>query len=97
MMRIIWIVIILVGFYFLAEAFIKIRRILPAYHSKELCSCLFVNHQNRDYCDALVKQWLPIGQVVVNSEKKTVEATFVRASRVSRFVDERFGCRLDPL
>lgn len=68
---------------------------LPSFHSKEMCSCLFVAEQSEDYCRDLVQHWIPIQGDQVDYKSRQVTARGLGVTRSAHFVSERFGCQLD--
>ncbi len=66
------------------------------YHAKEMCSCLFVEGRSEQSCADYVRQsTVPVKDVVVDAEKKTVRASSLGVTSTARYKGQREGCGLD--
>lgn len=71
--------------------------LVSRYRAKALCSCLFVMQQSLDYCRRWSKQQPNVASFRIDRETKTVHASALTLwSGKARFVNEKFGCVLEP-
>ncbi|MBX5483346.1 MAG: hypothetical protein IRZ16_16115 [Myxococcaceae bacterium] len=72
-------------------------QLISGYTAKELCSCLFVMERDEDYCRAWTKASPAVANARVDRAHKSVEAgALMFWMRRAHYVDEHFGCVLDP-
>ena len=70
--------------------------ILGAYSAKEYCSCRYVMQHPATYCESYVAQYLPLGQLLDEADRKRVTATGLGRSHSAVWLSPRQGCRLLP-
>jgi len=70
--------------------------ILSAYTAKEYCSCRYVMDNPVDYCQAYVKQYLPIDSFQDDVQQRRVTAGGLGRSHTAVWSGARQGCRLVP-
>ncbi|MFG0380397.1 amidase [Pseudomonas sp. zbq_18] len=70
--------------------------ILPAYAAKEYCSCRYVTDNPAEYCEGYVEQYVPLGELRDDAERKQVTASGLGQTRVAMWRDQRSGCVLMP-
>ncbi|MBP5077229.1 amidase [Pseudomonas chlororaphis] len=70
--------------------------ILSAYSAKEYCSCRYVMHNDAEYCEGYVQQYLPLKSLQDDAEHKRVSASGLGRSHSAVWLSERQGCRLEP-
>lgn len=70
--------------------------ILGAYSAKEYCSCRYVMQHPATYCESYVAQYLPLGQLLDESDRKRVTATGLGRRHSAVWLSPRQGCRLLP-
>lgn len=71
--------------------------LVTAYVAKELCSCLFVEERDFDYCNAWTQQSPAVTKVHVDFDAQRVETTALLDWGASAHFDsDHFGCVLDP-
>ncbi len=73
---------------------IELAKIVPNYYAKEMCSCLFVMEQDRNYCDESIKQDPPPQKIKVNYKDKTVKAIFYIFKEKAIWVSDEEGCQI---
>jgi hypothetical protein len=70
--------------------------ILSAYSAKEYCSCRYVSQNSADYCQAYIKQYLPLSSLSEDAGQRRVLASGLGRSNTAAWVGPRQGCRLIP-
>ncbi|QXI39430.1 amidase [Pseudomonas xantholysinigenes] len=70
--------------------------ILSAYSAKEYCSCRFVMGFDAAYCRGYVKQYLPLGLLEEDSDRRLVTAAGLGRRNQAAWQGAREGCRLLP-
>lgn len=70
--------------------------VLPGFTAKEHCSCRFVMGQDEAYCRLYSKQYIPIGEIVVDEAARRVTARGTGVTRSARWLSPREGCRMEP-
>ncbi|MNJ47276.1 hypothetical protein D3C77_424310 [compost metagenome] len=68
--------------------------ILSAYSAKEYCSCRFVMGFDVPYCQAYVRQYLPLSRL--EEQNRLVTAAGLGVERRARWQGAREGCGLLP-
>lgn len=86
---------VVVGLIIYGDDIRRMPKIGAGFYAKEFCSCYFVNGQSEDFCRDLVHQYVPLTQLKIDSEHRTVQAESLGAVRSARWVSERFGCVLN--
>ena len=75
--------------------------IIGAYSAKEYCSCRYVSGNPAEYCVGYVEQYLPLGALHDDAERKRVTAEGLGSRQTAAWLGERHGCQLqsqaDPL
>ena len=70
--------------------------LLTAYRAKDMCSCMFVQGRDEDYCRDWTKASPNLASLSVDTEAKTVYTEALQYwSATARFVDAKQGCVLD--
>ena len=69
-------------------------KVVSSSYAKELCSCLFVVKQKKEYCRKYAKQIVPVGSENIDDTKKTVTATALGLTSTAIFHNKRLGCGL---
>lgn len=70
--------------------------ILSAYSAKEYCSCRFVMGFDTPYCQAYVRQYLPLSRLEENTQARQVTAVGLGVERRALWRGSREGCSLLP-
>ncbi len=70
--------------------------IISSFYAKQMCSCLFVTGQTEDRCRNESRQYVPISGYTIDWETKAVTVRGLGRTNRAHFVDERYGCVLDP-
>lgn len=68
--------------------------ILPAYSAKEYCSCRYVMGNPAAYCAAYIEQYLPLGELVDDEQRRRVSARGLGNTQIAQWLGPRQGCRL---
>lgn len=68
--------------------------IISSYYAKELCTCLFVIEQKEETCHTIVRQYVPISEVLVDREARTVTTSGLFQTNRARFEGPQLGCTL---
>ena len=70
--------------------------LLTAYRAKDMCSCVFVQGRDEDYCRDWTKASPNLASLSVDMDTKTVHTEAMQYwSATARFVDTKQGCVLD--
>ena len=70
--------------------------LLTAYRAKDMCSCMFVQGRDEDYCRDWTKASPNLASLSVDTEAQTVHTEAMQYwSATARFVDAKQGCVLD--
>ncbi|AIL60208.1 hypothetical protein [Pseudomonas alkylphenolica] len=78
------------------QALADFTGILSAYSAKEYCSCRFVMGFDAPYCQAYVRQYLPLSRLEENAHSRQVTAVGLGVERRARWQGAREGCGLLP-
>jgi len=74
----------------------KFFKIIPNNFAKEVCSCIFVENQTKNYCQEYGRQMFDIsGYQVLEAEKEVLAWGFSFAAKAV-YDGPRYGCRLVP-
>ncbi|MCB1323699.1 MAG: hypothetical protein H7A21_19970 [Spirochaetales bacterium] len=71
--------------------------IISSYYAKEFCSCYYVVGRTEEQCHDYARQYVPISDFENDPETKTVTVTGLWHTNRAHYVDQRFGCALEPL
>lgn len=78
------------------DAVADIPNLPSSFEAKEMCSCLFVEGHEQEFCERFVQQsTLPSDSRVIDREARTVTVEALWITHRARYVSERFGCVLD--
>ncbi len=70
-------------------------QILSSWTSKSLCTCLFLQGHDEDFCrDYADRHWIPIQEINIDSKNKTVKVKALWHSNEAFFKDLKNGCSL---
>ena len=70
--------------------------LLTSYRAKDMCSCVFVQDRDEEYCRNWTKASPNLATMSVDMDEKTVHTEAMQYwSATARFVDEKQGCVLD--
>lgn len=69
--------------------------IISSYYAKEMCTCVFVIEQKEETCHNIVRQYVPISEVVIDREQRAVTTTGLFQSNRAHFVSAQLGCTLE--
>lgn len=78
------------------QALADFQGILSAYSAKEYCSCRFVMGFDAPYCQAYVRQYLPLSRLEENGQTREVSAAGLGVERRAVWRGVREGCGLLP-
>ncbi|TDF78799.1 amidase [Pseudomonas sp. H9] len=78
------------------QALADFTGILSGYSAKEYCSCRFVMNFDAPYCQAYVRQYLPLSRLLEETSTRTVVAEGLGVERRARWQGLREGCGLLP-
>ncbi|MBH3430669.1 amidase [Pseudomonas alkylphenolica] len=78
------------------QALADFSAILSAYSAKEYCSCRFVMGFDAAYCQAYVRQYLPLSALEERTQTREVAARGLGVERRARWQGEQAGCGLLP-
>jgi hypothetical protein len=67
---------------------------VSGYFSKEVCSCLFVVQQTKDYCVNYHHQVIAPHRFLIDEEQKTVHSSWFIFSGSAQFMNPETGCLL---
>ena len=74
----------------------KFFKIIPNNFAKEVCSCIFVEGQSKNYCQEYGRQMFDVsGYKVLVAEKEVLAWGFSYAAKAV-YDGPRYGCRLLP-
>ncbi|MFT6070271.1 MAG: hypothetical protein ACJAT2_001734 [Bacteriovoracaceae bacterium] len=73
----------------------KFPKAVSAFYAKEVCSCLFVVGQEKEYCHEYGKQIIPIWTKEIDLKEKTVKSYGLWESTKARFISRRAGCIIE--
>ncbi len=98
MKRLLLVLLLLVGAWtwYERQALADFTGILSGYSAKEYCSCRFVMGFDAPYCQAYVRQYLPLSRLEENEQSRQVTAIGLGVERHARWQGAREGCRLLP-
>lgn len=70
--------------------------LLTRYRAKDLCSCLFVMEQTKDFCSRYTRQPPNLATYTIDWDRKRVKTqAMMYWGATARFVDAQFGCVLE--
>ena len=70
--------------------------LLTSYRAKDMCSCMFVQQREEEYCRRWTKANPNLATMTVDTEKKEVQTQAMQYwSATARYVDQRHGCVLE--
>ena len=70
--------------------------LLTSYRAKDMCSCVFVQGRDEDYCRDWTKASPNLATLSVDTESKTVHTEAMQYwSATARFIDDKQGCVLE--
>ena len=98
MKRLLLVLLLLVGAWtwYERQALADFTGILSGYSAKEYCSCRFVMGFDAPYCQAYVRQYLPLSRLEENEQSRQVTAIGLGVERHARWQGVREGCGLLP-
>ena len=70
-------------------------KVVSSSYAKELCSCLFVVGQSKEYCMNYARQIVPVRSFQVNDDQKSVIATAFNIQSKAQHRSSQLGCRLE--
>tara|TARA_Y100000589_G_scaffold305867_1_gene320143 strand:- start:579 stop:881 length:303 start_codon:yes stop_codon:yes gene_type:complete len=74
----------------------KFFKVIPNNFAKEVCSCIFVEGQNKNYCKEYGRQMLDVsGYKILEAEKEVLAWGFSFTAKAV-YDGPQYGCRLLP-
>ena len=80
---------------FWESTFLDLPEMAANLYARENCVCVFVVGQSEGNCLEITRQFVPLGSIEIDREKKIVSTRVLWAISRAKFRDERLGCVID--
>lgn len=79
-----------------AQTAMDLFKTMPAYYSKELCSCMFVTGRAEGVCMEAIRQDIDPWTISIDMEHKKVYTSGFGRFMISEYSGEHYGCKTYP-